>query len=111
MVIQNDVSTLPEHMSDPRMGKALVALLQATVYATACPVMGSVAELVDYLIAAPDNELPLWGPFVLVSNLIKRSSHPIFFAKNTQRPNDSIVVKLSHGRRNWVEKSNISRPG
>ncbi|KAF0683489.1 Aste57867_24465 [Aphanomyces stellatus] len=99
MVVQNDVSTLPEHMSDPRMGKALVALLQATVYATACPVIGSVAELVDYLIAAPDKEWPLWGPYVLVSNLIKRSGHPIFLAKNTQRPNDSIVVKLSHGRR------------
>ncbi|KAF0693460.1 Aste57867_15589 [Aphanomyces stellatus] len=34
--VQNDVSLLPDHMNDPRMGKALVALLQASIYATAC---------------------------------------------------------------------------
>ncbi|KAF0695219.1 Aste57867_13949 [Aphanomyces stellatus] len=61
-------------MNDPRMGKALVALLQASVYATACPVIGSICVAV------------------------KQSGHPIFAAKNKRRHGDNLVVKLSLGR-------------
>ncbi|KAF0697973.1 Aste57867_11380 [Aphanomyces stellatus] len=98
MAVQNDVSSLPDHMNDPRMGKALVALLQASVYATACPVIGSVAELVDHLLVDPAKEWPLWDDYVLLSVPVKESGHPIFVAKNKRRPGDNLVVKLSLGR-------------
>ncbi|KAF0716526.1 hypothetical protein As57867_002794, partial [Aphanomyces stellatus] len=99
MAVQNDVFLLPDHMNDPRKGKALVALLQASVYATACPVIGSVAELVKHLLVGQSYErvatLGRLCPFACPS---KTSGHPIFAAKNKKRPGDNLVVKLSLGR-------------
>ncbi|KAF0711016.1 hypothetical protein As57867_005404, partial [Aphanomyces stellatus] len=72
--VQNDVTLLPDHMGDPRMGKALVALLQETVYSMPTAAIPTMEELVARILAEPENEWPLWGDYVLVAELVHLSS-------------------------------------
>ncbi|CAK4672604.1 hypothetical protein LEN26_016089 [Aphanomyces euteiches] len=97
--IQQNPRTFDDAMEDPRVGTALLELLNVEepqhVETPTQVAIQSLDELTTKLLS-DKKTWPLLGTFVLYPDLVASSSHSIFHAVNTKKAHAQLVAKLTH---------------